>query len=215
MIPQLVIFDCDGVLVDSEGISDGLLVADLNAYGLSLATTQVGDMFVGGTIRGVGESARAMGAALPESWVDDFYEKMYARLAEGTPLIDGIIRVLERLDDAKIPYRVVSNGSERKMQITLGQHPELWLRLKDKLFSAHTFGAPKPNPKLMFLAAASVNATPTQCVAIDDSATGCTAGVRAGMRVLGFAAHDDGARLKAVGAEVFHDMRNLPKLLGL
>ena len=215
MRPKLVIFDCDGVLVDSEIITNAMLRDELASYGLPLKPSEIVEMFVGGTIRGVAERAREMGAGLPESWVEDFYTRMYARLALGTPLIPGVIDVLDRLDAASIPYRVCSNGSGQKMQTTLGQHPALWPRLKDKLFSAHRHGIAKPDPGLMLLAAADAGVTPADCVVVDDSPTGCIAGLRAGMRVLGFAEHSDGARLRAVGAEVFHAMKDLPGLLTL
>ncbi len=77
-------------------------------------------IFLGGTIAGVHAKARLLGAALPDDWVAEFYERLYARLAEGTPLIAGIDAVLDALDDAGVPYAVGSNGSDRKMQVTLG-----------------------------------------------------------------------------------------------
>ena len=213
MRPELVIFDCDGVLVDSEAISNVMLQDDLRAHGLDLTTDQIVRMFIGGTIRGVWEEARRLGATLPDDWVADFYARMYARLGEGTPLIPGVEAVLDRLDTAGIPYRVCSNGSDEKMATTLGQHPALWQRLSGKLFSAHRHGTAKPDPDLLLIAARDAGIAPAQSVMVDDSPAGCLAGIRAGMRVLGFAEHDDGARLREVGAEVFHHMDALPELI--
>jgi beta-phosphoglucomutase-like phosphatase (HAD superfamily) len=101
------------------------------------------------------------------------------------------------------------------MAITLGQHPGLLRRLQGRLWSAHTYGTAKPEPGLFLLAAAGLGVAPRHCAVVDDSLSGCTAGVRAGMRTLGFAEHDDGAGLAAVGAEVFHRMADLPDLLDL
>ncbi len=213
--PDFVIFDCDGVLVDSEPLSNALLHADLTSRGLELTPAVIDRLFTGGTIKGVSEKAREMGADIPDGWVDAFYEKLYARLAEGTPPIPGIEAVLDRLDTAGIGYAVGSNGSERKMQITLGQHPALLERLQERLYSAHTYGVAKPEPDLFLRAARDAGVAPGACAVVDDSPSGCKAGVRAGMRTLGFAAHDDGARLADLGAEVFHDMVELPGLLGL
>jgi HAD superfamily hydrolase (TIGR01509 family) len=140
---------------------------------------------------------------------------MYAALGRGTPLIPGIEAVLDRLDAAGIPYAVASNGSERKMRITLGQHPALWQRLKDALFSAHTLGTAKPDPGLVLAVTGRFGVAPGACAMVDDSVSGCTAAVRAGVPCFGFAEHDDGARLAAVGARVFHRMADLPGLLGL
>ena len=215
MRPSLVIFDCDGVLVDSEPITNRLLREDLAARGLDLTLERIEEIFVGGTMATVFENARALGADLPDGWVDWFYEQMYAELAKGTPLIDGIEDVLDQLDAAGIPYAVGSNGSLRKMSITLGSHPALHARLKDALYSAHALGVAKPDPELYLKPARDAGVAPEACAVVDDSATGCTAGVRAGMRTMGFAEHNDGARLKAVGAEPFHRMADLPGLLGL
>lgn len=215
MRPDLVIFDCDGVLVDSEPITNALLREDLTARGLTLTARETDELFTGGTMKGVGERASEMGADIPDDWLESIYDRMHARLAAGTPLIDGIVAVLDRLDAAGVPYAVGSNGSEDKMRITLGQHPEVLRRVGDRLYSAHTHGVAKPDPGLFLLAARDAGVAPGRCAVIDDSPSGCTAGVRAGMRTLGFAEHDDGARLAATGAEVFRAMGDLPALLDL
>ncbi len=215
MTPDLVIFDCDGVLVDSEPATNEILRRDLAARGLELTEQQVIEYFVGGTMAGVGEKARGMGVDIPPDWVDRIYDQMYARLAEGVPVIEGVEGVMDRLDAAGTPYCVGSNGSLRKMSITLGQHPGLQARLKGKLYSAHALGVAKPDPGLFLTAAADFGVAPERCAVIDDSPTGCIAARRAGMRGLGFAEHDDGARLAAEGAEVFHAMAEVPVLLGL
>ncbi len=213
--PDLVIFDCDGVLVDSEPVTARLLQGSLAAHGLEMSLERIDLLFTGGTMATVAEKAREMGADLPPSWSDDFYEVMYAELARSTPMIEGVEAVLDRLDAAGVPYAVGSNGAERKMRITLGQHPGLLARLEARIYSAHTLGVAKPDPELYLIPAREAGVDPARCAVVDDSPTGCTAGVRAGMRTLGFAAHDDGARLKAVGAEVFHRMADLPGLLGV
>ena len=213
--PKLVIFDCDGVLVDSEMITNRLLRDDLAGRGLDLPVDQIMRLFVGGTMASVAVKAAEMGADIREGWVDQFYAKMYAGLAKGTPLIDGVEAVLDRLDAAGVPYCVGSNGSLEKMGITLGQHPGVQARVKDRLYSAHALGVAKPDPGLFLAAATDHGIEPGDCAVIDDSPTGCIAARRAGMRGLGFAEHDDGARLAAEGAEVFHRMSELPDLLGL
>ncbi len=215
MKPALVLFDCDGVLVDSEPITNALLVENLARHGLSLTAQEVDGLFVGGTMKTVGEKATRLGAVLPDTWLKDIYDEMHARLAAGTPIIEGVIEVLRALDFAGIPYAVGSNGSLDKMQITLGQHPELWEKLKGRLFSAHVHGAAKPDPALYLAAAESVGVAPIDCAVVDDSPAGCQAGVAAGMACHGYAAHDDGARLAGVGVRVFHNMRDLPGILGL
>lgn len=213
--PAAVIFDCDGVLVDSEATAFDLLAVDLACHGLDLPRPEMERQFIGGTIEALHRKARGMGARLPDDWVGDFYDRLYARLALGTPLVEGAAAVLDALDRAGIPYAVGSNGSDRKMQITLGQHPHVMRRLAGRLFSGQSLGAPKPAPDLFLHAAAALGVAPGTCVVVDDSPTGCRAAARARMRCLGFAAHDDGAALAAEGAEVFHSMAELPARLGL
>lgn len=213
--PAAVIFDCDGVVVDSESIAFELLAGDLARHGLPLDGPEMERHFIGGTVTGLWHKARAMGASLPDDWVDDFYERLYARLARGTPLIAGIPGLLDRLDAAGIPYAIGSNGTLRKMQVTLGQHPKTLARFQGRLFSGQALGHPKPDPAVYLHAAAALGAPPAACAVIEDSPTGCVAAARAGMACFGFAPHGDGAALAAEGARPFHDMGELPALLGL
>jgi len=215
MMPRAVLFDCDGVIVDSEEIGLAMLRDNLAAHGLDLALDDMHRLFVGGTLGGVALRAREMGARLPEDWVAASYEKLYARLADGTPLIPGIEAVLDALDAVAIPYAVGSNGTTRKMGITLGQHPGVWGRVKDHLYSGQEISRPKPEPDLYLYAAAALDVAPELCVVIDDSASGCRAGIGAGIRTLGFARAGNDAQLAPLGIELFHDMAELPVLLGL
>lgn len=202
---DLVIFDCDGVLVDSEHATNRVLAADLARYGLNLTLDECFRLFVGGTIAGGGAKARAMGADLPPDWVERIYEQIYARLRDGVPLIPGIQRVLDHLDGAGLPYCVASNGEEAKMQITLGPHG-LWDRFQGRMFSAHTLGVAKPDPALFLAAAAQFGTAPGQCLVVEDSASGVTAAARAGMPCLAYVPDGDGDRLQALGATVIRDM---------
>lgn len=215
MRPAAVLFDCDGVLVDSEPITDRVIAANLTRHGLPLAPEAIHDLFRGGTMAGVGDEARRRGADLPEDWVEEVYGEMFAALALGTPLIPGIPALLDALDAARIPYAVGSNGPQRKMAVTLGQHPDLYRRLAGRIFSRHDVGRPKPAPDLYLHAAAALAAAPAACVVIEDSPTGVRAAVAAGMACFGYAPQGDGARLAAVGARPFRHMDELPALLGL
>ena len=214
-IPQAVLFDCDGVVVDSEGMSFDLLAEQLALYDHPMTHAQMRGMFLGGTMRSFWAEARALGVALPEDWVDAQYVRMFARLAEHTPLIPGIVGVLDRLDAAGIPYAMGSNGPLRKMEITMGQHPGLRDRFGGHIYSAQTLNAAKPAPDVYLHAAAALGVPAAGCVVVEDSLSGVRAAIAAGMRCYGFAEHDDGAALAAQGAQVFHRMADLPGLLGL
>lgn len=209
---DLVIFDCDGVLVDSEVLSNQVMVDNLAGYGLHLALDDCMSMFVGGTMTGVRDKVRQMGADLPDDWTDQIYSEIYTKLRDGTPLVEGIPELLAQLDTQGIPYCVASNGRPEKMQITLGQNG-LWERFSEVMFSAHVLGSGKPDPTLFLTAAQQFGAISP--VVIEDSENGVTAAIRANMRCLAYAAHDDGARLAALGGEVFTDMSHVPALLGL
>jgi HAD superfamily hydrolase (TIGR01509 family) len=215
MRPRAILFDCDGVLVDSEPATLDLLADDLASHGLSLPRAEMERLFIGGTIAGVHVKARSLGARLPNGWVAEFYERLYARLAEGTPLVPGVLDLLDALDAAGIPYAVGSNGWDRKMQVTLGQHPGLLERFRDRLFSGQTLGAPKPAPDLYLQAARALGQAPADCAVIEDSPTGARAAAAAGIPCFGFAPHDDGAALAAEGATLFRSMTDLPGLIGL
>ena len=214
-IPQAVLFDCDGVVVDSEGMSFDLLAEQLALYDHPMTHAQMRGMFLGGTMRSFWAEARALGVALPEDWVDAQYARMFARLAEHTPLIPGIVAVLDALDAAGIPYAMGSNGPLRKMEITMGQHPGLRDRFGGHIYSAQTLNAAKPAPDVYLHAAAALGVPAAGCVVVEDSLSGVRAAIAAGMRCYGFAEHDDGAALAAQGAQVFSRMADLPGLLGL
>jgi len=213
--PDLVIFDCDGVLVDSERVFNAVLAEDLTSRGLPMTTEVSLPTFAGLAMLEVAKKATEMGATLPETWIAEVYETAYATLRQGVPLIPGVMTVLHRLDAAGIPTCVVSNGSEEKMRITLGPHG-LWDRFHpNAMFSAHTMKVAKPAPGIFLAAAVHFDVEARQCVVIEDSATGARGAYRAGMQCFGYAAHDAGDLLVAEGAEVFHDMTDLPLRLGL
>lgn len=209
MRPKAVLFDCDGVLVDSEPTSFRLLDAEMTAHGHPMTPEELDHHFLGGTIGGVADSARAMGVPLAPDWVETFYAKLYDELAKGTDLMPGVARVLEGLERAGIAYAVGSNGSRTKMETTLGQHPAVWARLKDRLFSGQEVDAPKPAPDLYLTAARALRVAPQDCVVIEDSAPGARAGIAAGMRVLGFAPRGGADKLTPLGIEVIDSFDTL------
>lgn len=212
--PKLVIFDCDGVLVDSEPVSNRALANNLTRHGLTLTLEQSMAQFIGCTMAGVMEKARSMGAALPDSWIEEIYAETFADLAQGVPLTPGVPELLVRLDAAGIQVCVASNGSEDKMRITLGQNG-LWERFHPHaMFSAHSLGVAKPEPGLFLAAASHFGVQARDCLVIEDSGSGVTAAVRAGMRCLGYAPQG-GKKLAALGAEVFGDMTEVPALLSI
>lgn len=214
MPPELVLFDCDGVLVDSETLTANVLCDNLTSHGLKMTREDFANFFLGGTMMGVAEQARAMGAQLPDTWIDDTYEEMFATLAASVEVITGAPQVLDQLDAAGIRYAVCSNGPHRKMDITLAR-TGLDKRLQGRIYSREDVAAPKPAPDLYLKAAADAGIPASRCVVIEDSPAGARAGVAAGMCVLGFAAETPAARLQPVSHAIFYGMSDLPALLGL
>lgn len=213
---EAVLFDCDGVIVDSEAVGVDHIAGELAALGIDRTRDEVIELFVGKTLPGVGAALRRGGHPIPDDWHRGVYDRLYARLAEGTPLIPGVETVLDALDAAGLRYAVGSNGEMRKMETTLTQHPRVWSRVRAHLFSGQALGRPKPDPAVYLAAAAAFGLAPGACVVVDDSPSGCRAGVAGGFRTLGFAAGLHGAEdLRAVGAEVFTDMLDLPGMIGL
>ena len=214
MTPRAVIFDCDGVVVDSEHPTLLMVQADLERYGLPVTLEELNAKYIGGTVETVAVKARANGARLPEDWVAEFYERMYDMLRRDTPLIEGIVGVLDALDAAGVPFAMGSNGTIEKMHITLGQHG-LIERFRGHLYSGQAIGRPKPAPDLYLMAAERLGVAAGDCVVVEDSVAGATAARAAGMACFGYAPHGDVTGLAGVGARVFSSMLELPALLGL
>lgn len=214
MRPDMVLFDCDGVLVDSEPLTARVLCANLARHGLPITPDQLSDFFLGGTIMGVAEKARELGARLPENWIDDIYAEIFEVLGREVTIIPGVSDVLDALDAAGVGYAVGSNGPRRKMEITLARCG-LAERLKGRVYSRQDVPRPKPAPDVYLAAARAAGVPPARCVVIEDSPNGARAGVAAGMVTLGFAADTDAARLSTVCDHVFEHMAELPALLRL
>ncbi len=214
MRPSAVLFDCDGVIVDSEGPTFLMLQADFAAHGLPLTLHELETDWIGATAEDLHLRARSEGATLPDDWVADFYVRLNIRLADGIPLIPGIVPVLDALDLAGIPYAVCSNGTLPKMQITLGQHG-LIPRLNGHSYSGQALGRPKPAPDVYLHAARALNVAPETAVVVEDSPTGARAARAAGIRCLGYAPFGAHPGLTAEGAALFQSMSDLPALLGL
>lgn len=212
MTPKLVIFDCDGVLVDTEPTTDRVLSANLSSHGLHIAQSEVHSLFAGGTMQGAMIAARARGANLPDDWLDEVYEQVFAALEQGVPVIAGVVDLLEVLDNAGVATAIASNGPMAKMQISLGPSG-LWAWFAGRIYSGHDF-RPKPGPEMLQHAMQMAGATPAETVMIDDTAAGWKAARAAGVRGLAYVA--DGRPVSvADGEEVITDMAQVAGALGL
>lgn len=213
MALKLVIFDCDGVLIDSEPVTERLMSESFARYGLHIPPHEVSTLFTGGTMKGAGEEARRMGAALPDSWVSDMNRAVAAVLIKGVPVIDGLFELLDALDTAGVAQAVASNGPMAKMQASLGASG-LWDRFTGRIYSGYDH-APKPAPDMLLHAMQVADACPSETVFIDDSPSGCKAGQAAGVRTFGLNPQGDTRGLAAVGAIPVTSLHEVQTLLGL
>lgn len=212
MRPKLVIFDCDGVLVDSERLTNEVLRASLASYGFDLPVDEIMHLFVGGTMAGVQQEVGRRGVELPADWVTMINAEVAAVLAARVELVPSILDVLDRLDAADIPYAVGSNGPMGKMQATLGR-TGLWDRMQGRIYTAHDCAAQKPAPDVYLKAAELAGVDPEDCVVIEDSASGARAAVAANMRCFGFCVDTPASKLSPHCVATFDHMRDLLKLL--
>jgi len=208
---ELVIFDCDGVLIDSERLAVKVDVQVLRELGWPLTEAEVIERFVGRSDRDARADIEAhLGHKLPDGFdtaVEHRYREAFANAL--TP-VDG---VLEALDRIALPMCVASSGTHDHMRYTLGL-TGLYERFAGRIFSAEDVVNGKPAPDLFLHAAEQMGAEPEGCVVIEDSRHGVQAARAACMRVLAFAGGLSAAEaLEGPDTIVFDDMRDLPNLL--
>ena len=209
---ELVIFDCDGVLIDSERLAVKVDVLALRELGWSLSEAEVIARFVGRSDRESRAAIEAhLGRALPEGWTEQIQQQYRDTFAAELTPVDGVLEALERI---ALPTCVASSGTHGHLRYTLSL-TGLYERFAGRIFSADDVAAGKPAPDLFLHAAAEMGANPAGCVVVEDSRPGVEAARAAGMRALAFSGGLTAAeRLEGPGTVVFNDMRELPGLLG-
>ncbi|MFD8565333.1 HAD family hydrolase [Streptomyces sp. NPDC057694] len=209
---ELVIFDCDGVLVDSERIAVGLQVEIGAALGWPLTAEEVVARFIGRSHADISALVAArLGEETAQMWSKRFEERHREAVDSGLVAVDGI---REALDAITVPTCVASSGSHDKMRHTLGR-TGLYEHFAGRIFSASEVARAKPAPDVFLHAARRMGADPAACAVVEDSGHGVQAARSAGMRSFGYAGGlTPAARLAGPDTVVFHDMRDLPALLG-
>lgn len=207
MIPKLVIFDCDGVLIDSEPVTEQLMSDSFANYGLQISPHKVGALFTGGTMKTAADEARKLGANLPDDWVNDINKAVADILAKGVPIFDGLFDLLDALETANIATAIASNGPMSKMKASLTPSG-LWNKFNGRIYSGHDY-APKPAPDMLLNAIEKAGTTSAETIFIDDSPTGCRAGIAASVRVYGFRPIGDTGDLEKVGAIPKRSMQDI------
>jgi len=210
---ELVIFDCDGVLVDSEVITNRVFAAMLNELGIPVSIEDMFERFVGRSMPQCLEIITGLlGGPVPDGFVEEYYARSRTALKQELKAVPGIETVLSTL---RIPYCVASSGTHEKMQTTLGV-TGLLPRFLGRLYSVTEVARSKPFPDVFLHAAREQATAPGACAVIEDTPTGVCAGVAAGMTVFGYCARTPKHRLIEAGAHhTFEEMRDLPELLSI
>lgn len=207
-----MIFDCDGVLVDSEPIANRVLMEGLAELGMPMSYDETMRTFIGRTkADGFALIEERLGRPVPPSFLLYWDDRLFAAFERDLEAIPGIREALDRI---AIPVCVASSGSYDKMRVSLGK-TGLLARFEGRMFSAVDLSRGKPHPDLFLHAARSMKARPERCAVVEDTVVGVQAGIAAGMTVFAYArgAHSDAGDLSNAGGRVFHDMAALPELL--
>ena len=205
---DLLIFDCDGVLVDSERLSNRVFAAMLTEEGWPTTPEQSVERYMGRTISScLDEVAGQLGHPLRSDFSERYYERIFEIFDRELVAVPGIEGALDAL--GAWPMCVASSGPHRKIRHTLGL-TGLLPRFDGRIYSGTEVAEGKPAPDLFLLAAERMGVAPERCIVVEDSVNGVVAARRAGMAVLGFARDTDPARLADAGATVFREMGELP-----
>jgi HAD superfamily hydrolase (TIGR01509 family) len=214
--PAAVIFDCDGVLVDSERLMNVEFTAMLNDLGLPYTPERTIHTFMGRSMKScLAMIESELGRAVPDDFLAVLDARATAVFSAQLQPVPGIVSVLDTLDQLRTPYAVASSGSHDKMRVTLGV-TGLLPRLQGRITSATEVAHGKPAPDVFLLAAERLNVAPGECVVVEDSMLGIEAARAAGMRAVGYAAMVAADVLRDAGATwVISDMQSLLPTIGL
>lgn len=218
-----VLFDCDGVLVDSERITNEVLVEMLGELGWTLSVEEAMRIFVGKMVKD--EAARIAahtGFTVNESWLAGFRARRNEALARDLVEIPGAPAAVRAVHAAFAGRVAVASGADRhKVELQL-RKVGLLEYFDGRIFSGHEMERSKPHPDVYLAAAAGLGVEPARCAVIEDTATGARAGLAAGATVFGYSpplhadagGHDSARALREAGvAHIFTDMADLPGLL--
>ena len=213
---DLVIFDCDGVLVDSERLSIRVDAMYLERLGWPMDQEEIVERFVGRSDADMrADIEERLGRPIPAE-IDREFDRIYRDTFERElTAVDGIVDALDVIVAAAIPICVASSGGHAKIRRSLDL-TGLTRYFGDRILSAADVPRGKPAPDLFLHAASSMDASPSRCAVVEDSAFGVDAAIAAGMRAFGYAGGvTSGDRLSRPGVVVFDDMHRLPELLGV
>ena len=215
MDPDLLIFDCDGVLVDSETIGNRIITEELHKLGIQLSQEEITHRFAGNYLS---ESLVAIqeltGISIPmKEFVTTYRKKSALAFQNELQPVPGIVAVIEQLT---LPFCVASNGPRSKIEPNLAI-TGLLHHFQDRIFSAYELQTWKPDPAFYLHVCKAMGAAPERSLVVEDSRFGVRSAVGAGIPVIGYSAGQKAkaTELEGEGAKVIDHMSQLGKLLGL
>ena len=208
-----IIFDCDGVLVDSERLVCRVEAELLTAWGWPLTPEQARAEFKSRAFPDIAASIEErLRGKLPPDWMYLWAMETAVLFQRELREVAGVRPVLEALSRAQVPMCVASQSPPPRVKLSLAL-TDLARYFDGRVFTSSLVARPKPAPDLFLHAANALELSPEHCIVIEDSPSGARAAIAAGMRVLGYAADEHAERLEAAGAEVFHEMGELQGLI--
>lgn len=215
-LPRLVIFDCDGVLVDSEAISNDVLARSLSAEGLAMTLAEARAAYQGLLLAEVVREAEGrLGRSLPDGWLARYEHERAEAFRRELRAVPGAAAAVTAFSAAGVEVCVASQGKREKTQLSLELTGLRDLFAEHALFGAELVARGKPHPDLFLHAASTFGVAPTDCVVVEDSPSGVIAARTAEMRVFGYATDSDAAALERAGAEIVWSLGEIPPRFGL
>lgn len=209
---RLVIFDCDGVLVDSEGPSSRVTAWEVSLLGWPMTPEEAMERFTGLRLSDLPPLVAAQtGRPAPDGWVEHVRSRLIATLAEETEVMPGAADVLRATTALGLPYRVASNSAHEEMTVKFAR-TGLTPLVAGRVHSARDVAAGKPAPDVFLAAAAAEGVAPQACMVVEDSLPGIAAALAAGMACVGLDPHGSGEALRAAGARPIRALSELPAL---
>jgi HAD superfamily hydrolase (TIGR01509 family) len=211
---RLVIFDCDGVLVDSEGISNAVLAAALRALGIDISAQEAHDAYRGMFLSEIrADAERRLGAPLPLDFMETFERDREDAFRASLRPVPGAAEAVKAVRELGFDVCVASQGKLSKTELTLTLTGLRNLFGDDAVFSAHSVERGKPAPDLFLYAAATMGVKPDRSVVVEDTMIGVQAALAAGMRVIAYAPDGDRSEFSRAGVGTVGALDDLPGVL--
>jgi len=209
----LVVFDCDGVLVDSEQLAVSIDVRAICSLGWPITETEVIELFLGRSEADIFAMVqRHIGRTLPPDWDESWTAEFRRVFDEELEAVPGVTDAIKAIAAEGFQSCVASSGSTEKMRRTLGK-TGLWDFFEGRIYSSAQVARGKPEPDLFLYAAEQVGVRPARCVVVEDSRCGVAAARAAGMKVIGFAGGITPAAQLVAADMVLTDMSDLPDMV--